>query len=473
VKKVVVIGSGPGGYTAAVRCAQLGLEVVIVEKGAVGGVCLNRGCIPTKALCWSAEVYNIAKNAHIFGVRSDNILVDMEEIQNRKNLIVNRLRQGLISIFNSYNIKVIEGEAVFLNKSSSSVLVKTKVGKDEIINFNCAVIASGSRPKLLHGTEPDGNSILTSDELLQINVLPSSLLIIGGGVIGIEFASIFSMLGVQVVVVELLEDILYGLDREVVGVLKRSLARRNVKIFTNAKTEEIRKLPDGKVEVTVVLAGSAQEVKKFVVEKVAICVGRKSNIEELQLENIGVRAEKGTIQVDPSMRTNVENVYAVGDVVGGNLLLAYVAAMQGIVAAENIAGGKKTVDYKVVPICIYSYPEIGCVGLTEEYAKERGYEIKVGKFPFIANGRAVIMNSSEGFVKVIADRETKEILGVHIVGPYATELVHQAVLSLHGQFVKEDFLRIMFSHPTLSEAFMEAVHDIDEEAIDFPRKLHS
>jgi len=469
MKKVIVIGSGPGGYTAAVRCAQLNMDVVIVERSVIGGVCLNCGCIPTKALCWSAEVYNIAKNSNIFGIRSENISIDMKGIQNRKNSVIMKLRQGLMSIFKSYNIKVIEGEAAFSDKKS--ILIKYRAGGEEILNFDYAIIASGSRPKLLPGViEPDGDSLLTSDELLQMDVVPSSLLIIGGGVIGIEFASIFSMLGVQVIVVELLEDILYGLDREVVAVLKQSLLKRNVKIFTNTKVECIKKLQSGNVEATISVGGT-QEMKKFIVEKAAICVGRRGNIENMNLENIGVKIEKGFIQVDPYMKTNIENVYAVGDVVGGNLL-AYVAAMQGIIAAENIAGGRKTVDYRVIPVCIYSYPEIGCVGLTEEEAKRRGYEIKVGKFPFIANGRAVIMDLSEGFVKVIADKETKEILGVHIVGPYATELIHQAALSLHGQFVKEDFLRIMFAHPTLSEAFLEAVHDVDNEAIDFPRKMH-
>lgn len=455
---IVVIGSGPGGYVAAIRAAQLGAKVAVIEKGETGGVCLNCGCIPTKTLIASAELLNKIKGAKEFGINSKGADIDFPNVIKRKEKIVKKLQGGISALFRSHKIELIKGEASFIDQNQLRI---TDDSKHHTLHFTRCIIAAGSEPVVLPNIKPDGKKILTSTDILMSKEIPSSLVIIGGGVIGIEFASLFNRLGTKVTIVEMLPRILINEDEEISSAMAKILKAGGVEIKTGAK---VTKIEGNSVEVEI-----SNGETKMNSDKILLCVGRKSNSNGLNLDKIGVSTEKGFIKVNSRMETNVKNIYAVGDITGG-YLLAYVASAEGVVAAENAVGKQAEIDYKVVPSCIFSSPEIGSVGLTESKAKERGYSVRIGRFPFQTNGRAIILDETEGFVKIVADEKTNEILGVHIIGPGATELIHSPSLAIKLESTTEEFNRICFGHPSLNEAILEAVHDVHKQAIDLPKK---
>ncbi|MEI6846053.1 MAG: dihydrolipoyl dehydrogenase [Candidatus Firestonebacteria bacterium] len=456
---VVIIGSGPGGYQAAIRAAQLKARVAVIEKGEIGGVCLNAGCIPTKTLIASAEFMAGLSKAKEFGVEIAGAKLNFPAVAERKGKIVKKLQQGISGILKSYNITVLKGEAAFVSANEIKIYGNTET---PLVSFKKCIIASGSKTSAIPGVNIDGKTVVTSTELLNLTEVPASLLVIGGGVIGTEFASLFTRLGSKVTIIEALPKILANQDNEVSEAMTAGLKKKGVEIFTaskllgiNGNTAQVE-TPGGKKDLTA--------------EKILICIGRKVSYEGLGLENAGVTLENGRIKVNLKMETSAKNIYAAGDVTG-KYLLAYVASAEGITAAENACGLDSEMDYKVIPGCIFTSPEIGSVGLTEQEARSKGLAFKTGKFPFAASGRANILAKTEGFAKVIVDAETDGLLGVHIIGPEAAELIHTAAMAIKMECTTAEFKRIAFNHPTLSEVVLEAVHDVHKEAIDYPKRL--
>jgi len=454
---LIVIGAGPGGYTAAIRATQLGGRVAIVEKGDLGGTCLNKGCIPTKSLIASVHVLDWLKRAGEFGIKVETNGVDFSAIMARKKRIVKQLRNGVGMLLKSYGIKVIKGRASFISPFEIKV-------EDDTFNIKKCIIATGSIPSQIPGIDIDGENIMTSDDIFELSQVPSSLLIIGGGVIGLEFACIFQALGTKVMVIEALPQILPGEDKEFSRILERILKGKGIDIKTNAWVKEIT-YTNNEIEVTF---ESANGLDKVVVEKVLVATGRRPCLQELGLEHAGIVCEHGKIVVDEKMETNIKGIYAIGDVVG-TPFLAHKACAEGEVAAENAMGKHATIDYRAIPGCIFTLPEVASVGINEDEAKKRGYEIKVGKFPFMASGKAITMGETKGFVKVVADKETDKILGVHIIGPQATELINGAALAVKLECTTAELNRLLFPHPTLSEAIGQAVLDIHKKATDLPK----
>ncbi|MDL1956366.1 MAG: dihydrolipoyl dehydrogenase [Candidatus Desulfofervidus auxilii] len=454
---LIVIGAGPGGYTAAICAAQLGGKVAIIEKGDLGGTCLNKGCIPTKSLIASIHILDCIRKAKEFGIVIEKEKIDFANVITRKERIVKQLRNGVNYLLKSYGIEVIKGNAYFI--SSSEVKVK-----DEIFRFKKCIIATGSIPSAIPGIEIDGENIMTSDELLEIKEIPFSLLIIGGGVIGLEFACIFQSLGTKVTIVEVLPYILPGEDREISQTLERILKKKGIDIKTNTTVREINYADKG---LEIVLE-SSNGLSRLLVEKVLVATGRRPCIEGLGLENAGIVCENNKIIVNKKMETNIKNIYAIGDVIGAPFL-AHKAYAEAMVAAKNVMGGETIIDYKAIPRCIFTIPEVASVGLTEEQAKEKGYKIKIGKFPFMANGKAVTLGEINGFVKVIVDKDSDIILGIHILGVQATEMITQAALAIDLECTTEKLIRIIYPHPTLSETIFQAVLDVHKKATDLPK----
>lgn len=454
----IVIGGGPAGYTSAIRIAQLGGKVCIIEEDKVGGTCLNRGCIPTKALLTSAGLYNKIKKARDFGINIDNYSADFPAMMQRKDRIVNRLRMGVEYLLKNNGVEILKGRGKVKGKGTVEVANGNEV---QTIQGTHIVIASGSKPAKIPGIEYNGNTVVTSDELLSLTNLPGSLLIIGGGVIGCEFACIFSELGTKVSIVEMLPQILPAEDEEIALTLRGILEKRGIKIYTGTKVNTIATGPSQVIS-------ELSNGEKIETEKVLVCTGRVPNSSGLGLEESGVKVEKGRVITDQKMRTNIEGIYAIGDVTGG-ILLAHVAMAEGVVAAENIMGKELTIDYTAVPSCIFTFPEIASVGLSEKKARETGMGIVIGKFPFTASGKALAGGEQEGFVKVVSEKSGK-ILGVHIIGPEATNLIAEAVLCIQNNIGVEKIARTIHAHPTLPEAFLEATLDLKGEAIHIPRK---
>ncbi len=448
---VAIVGAGPGGYVAAIRASQLGLKTALIEKDAIGGTCLNRGCIPTKALLRSAEVYALARDSEDYGVRCENVTLDWPQVQKRQERIVSRLRKGVEALLKKNRVAVLPGVAALA--SPNELLVRSVEGESVQVAARHIVIATGAQAKSLTGIVIDEQRILSSTGALQLQDVPESIVVVGAGVVGVEFASLFRSLGTDVTLLEALPHILPLEDAEIADALAKSLRRQGMRIEAGARVERVETGANG-VGVTVITA--AGKIETFSAQRLLMAVGREPATENLGLEAAGVKTERGWIAVNEFMQTSVPSIYAIGDCVA-TPQLAHVASAEGILAAEHIAEcSPSPLNYDHMPRCVYSHPEVSSVGLTEEQARERGYTPRTAAFPFLANSKAVILGVREGFVKMVADEGTDALLGVQIVGPGATELIAEAVLALRLECTAEEFSRTVHPHPTVSEALMEA-----------------
>ncbi|MBU4511065.1 dihydrolipoyl dehydrogenase [bacterium] len=459
---VVIIGGGPGGYVSAIKASHSGLKAVLIEKDKLGGVCLNRGCIPTKALVSTAELLNNLQRAGEFGIQVKDYSIDFPAIMKRKDMITRRLSSGVEQLMKANQIRVITGEGQIIVPGTVEVL--DTEGQKEVIKTKNIIIATGSKVMRLPIPGIDSEGVITSDEALSLSELPSRMLIVGGGVVGIEFAGIFKALGVEVTVVEMLPRILLPIDEEIARRLTQILKRKGIEILTDCKVKEIKKNHQN-LEV---LVSATDGEKRLETEKVLLAAGRVPELGNIDVQRLGIELDRGAIKVDKKMRTNIPGIYAVGDVVG-RIMLAHVASREGIVAVENISGKEVLMDYKVVPNCVFSMPEVASVGLTEEEARKENDNIKVSKFPFMANGKALGMGETEGMVKIIADADTFELLGVHILGVHASDLITEGALALSMEATAEEIINTIHAHPTLAEAIAEAAEGIVGKPIHLAR----
>ncbi|WHZ01659.1 dihydrolipoyl dehydrogenase [Neobacillus sp. YX16] len=465
---LVILGGGTGGYVAAIRASQLGLKTAIVEKGKLGGTCLHKGCIPSKALLRSAEVYATAKHSEDFGVITSEVSYNFVKVQERKNKIIDQLHKGVQHLMKQGKIDVYEGLGRILGPSIFSpmpgtISVEMNNGEEnEMLIPKNVVVATGSRPRTLPGLEIDGELVITSDEALELETLPASIIIVGGGVIGIEWASMLSDFGVEVTVIEYADRVIPTEDKEISKEMQRLMKKKGIKLVTGAKVlPETLVKGDGVTISAEVKAG----VKEFKAEKLLVSVGRQANVEGIGLENTEIQVEKGFIVTNEFYQTKESHIYAIGDVIGG-LQLAHVASHEGIIAVEHIARKDPSVlNYNLVSRCIYSNPEVSSVGITEEQAKEKGHKVKVGKFSFRAIGKALVFGESDGFVKIVADEETNDILGVHMIGPHVTDMITEAGLAMVLDATPWEIAHTIHPHPTLSEAIGEAALAVDGRAI--------
>jgi len=456
--KLVVIGAGPGGYVAAIRAAQLGIKTAIIEKEYIGGVCLNWGCIPSKALLYVAELKRTIEHGERLGLKADNVGIDIDKLRKHKEDTVKRLTGGVKILLDKAGVATIMGDASFV--SANEIEVTSQTGKQRIAAENF-VIATGSSPFELPTIKTDGELIIGARRAIDLPTVPDRLGVIGAGPIGTELATVYSSLGSKVTIIELLDAVLPMLDDDISAASERALKKQGIEIFTSSKvTFSERKGKQIEVEVQ-----TPKAKDKHVFDMVLVAAGMKPNVEGLNLDMLGVRRDKkGFIEVDKSMRTNVSNIFAIGDVTGG-LLLAHKASHEGVAAAEAIAGAGHGADWKAVPYAVFTDPEIAGIGLTEKQAKEVGRKIKIGKFPYRAIGKAVATLATDGFAKVIADEQTDELLGIHIFGPHAGDIIFTGTALLEFDATTEDLGHIMAVHPTLTEALMEAGLNADKKAL--------
>jgi dihydrolipoamide dehydrogenase len=448
---VVVVGTGPGGYVAAIRCAQLGLSVATVEDDRPGGVCLNWGCIPTKALLRNAEVVGLFNRAKEFGITVGEWKADYAQAVQRSRRVADRMAKGVEFLFRKNKITLLLGRGTL--KSARVVEVTGKDGATTLEAKRAVILATGSEPKSLPGVTIDENRVVSSTGAVTNEGRPGSVIVIGAGAVGIEFADVYAAYGVSVTVLEALPRVLPIEDEEASTQIARLFSRRDITIRTGVKVKGVTPGREG-VSVEVEAEGQIETLKA---DQVLMAVGRGARTRGLGLEALGVATERGFVTVSATMETSVKGVYSIGDM-AGHQLLAHKAMAEGVVAAEAIAGqSPRPVDYGNVPSCTYCHPQVASIGLTEAAARAGGREIAVGKFPFTASGKAVAQGETEGFVKVVADKATGEILGVHIVGPEATELIHEFAVGRTLEATLDEFVHTMHAHPTLSEAAFEAV----------------
>jgi dihydrolipoamide dehydrogenase len=460
-RDIVIIGGGPAGYVTAIRASQLGGKVTLIENDALGGTCLNRGCIPSKSLRYSVELYQTIKNAEQYGINTGRISLDLAKMQSRKRRIIATNAAGLESLLNSNKVEIIKGRAKLA--SSMKVEIDAEQGRVQTIQARKIILATGSKPMTLPIPGADSTSgIMNAESILDLNYIPKSLLMIGGGVIGVELVAILAKLGCKVSIVEMMPHILPTEDAELTSVLRRALEEDGVQIYEGMRVNRIENTEEGKS----VIVSDGKVEKKLGAEVVAIAVGYSPNVEGLGLDEAGVEANKGGIKVTKNMKTSASNIYAAGDVIGG-VMLACVAMQEGIIAAENALGRNSTIDYQAVPRCTFTLPELASVGLTEEEAIAQGYQIRVGRFPFSANGMATILGERKGLVKIITEQKYGQLLGVHIIGPRATDLIAEAALAMKLEVTPQEIVATMHAHPTLSEALWEAALDITGETIHF------
>ena len=454
---LIIVGSGPGGYVAAIRASQLGLKTAVVEKENLGGVCLNWGCIPTKALLRSAEVLHLARTAGDFGVKVDKVSVDLEAIVKRSRGVAGQLSGGVKHLMRKNKITVIEGTAR-LEKGTPApkVIVKDIKGKDTTYSAKHVILATGARARAIPqaGMEPDGKLIWTYREAMVPDTLPKRLLVIGSGAIGIEFASFYNELGSDVTVVEAVGRILPAEDAEIAAFAHKAFEKQGLTLHTGAQVKGLTRKTDS-VVAEIGLSGKT-ETQEF--DRVILAIGIVGNVEGLGLESLGVKVERSHIEVDGFGRTGVPGLYAIGDLTGGPWL-AHKASHEGVICVEGIAGANTAhpFDASNVPGCTYSHPQVASVGLTEAKAKETGRKLKIGKFPFIGNGKAIALGAGDGLVKTIFDAETGELLGAHMVGAEVTELIQGYVIARQGELTELDLMHTIFPHPTLSEMMHESV----------------
>jgi dihydrolipoamide dehydrogenase len=457
---VLIIGSGPGGYVTAIRSAQLGFKTAIIERDYLGGICLNWGCIPTKALLRSAEIFHYFQHAKDYGLKADNVGYDPKAVVARSRAVAKRLNDGIGFLMKKNKVSVIWGEASIdapgkvTVKASKNEAPKGALGAGTY-QAKHIIIATGARPRVLPGIEPDKKLVWTYFEAMAPDRVPKSLLVIGSGAIGIEFASFFKTLGSDVTVVEVLPQILPVEDQEIQAFARKSFEKQGIKIHTNAKVTSLDKKSDS-VTATIEEGGKSQTLT---VERVISAVGVVGNIENLGLEKVGVRTDRGIIVVDKLNRTSVAGIYAIGDV-SGSPMLAHKAEHEGVVCIEAIKGlNPHPMNKLMIPGCTYCSPQIASVGLTEQAAKEKKLDIRVGRFPFMGNGKAIALGEDQGLVKVIFDRKTGQLLGAHMVGAEVTELIQGYVVAMNLETTEEELMHTVFPHPTLSEMMKEAVLD--------------
>ena len=461
---VVVVGGGPGGYVAAIRAAQLGGKVTLIEKNKLGGTCLNVGCIPTKVLLHAAEALTEAKHMDNLGIQVSVNGIDWKAVQSRKEAVTNQLVSGVTGLMKANKIRVIEGTASFASKTALEVVKKD--GTKENVPFDKVILATGSVPAVppIPGVKENA-ACVDSTGALAFDHVPETLLVIGGGVIGMELATAYSRFGAKVTVVEAMPKLLPMMDGELTAMLRKKMEASGVTILTEAKVQSVEAAPVGaKVQVEV-----GGKVESFEAEKVLVAVGRRTDTEALGLDKVGIAHDRGRITVNDKMETNVPNIYAIGDCLG-KVMLAHVASAQGEVAAENALGETAVYDGKTNPSCVYTDPEFAGVGLTEEKAKEEGIPYQVGKFPLMANGKALIMNGGEGMIKFIIGKEYGEVLGVHILGPRATDLIGECALAIGMEATVDEIYATIHAHPTVTEAVRDAALAATKRAIHIPNK---
>jgi len=455
---VVIIGSGPGGYVAAIRASQLGLNTAVIERDKIGGVCLNWGCIPTKALLKSAEVYHHFQRAGEFGISAKEISFDFPKIIKRSRDVALRNSKGVEYLFKKNKIELISGFGKIIGKG------KVEVGKEgnpaETISAKHIIIATGARPRTLPNVKIDGKQIISSTEAMLLQHPPKSMIIIGGGAIGVEFGYFYNAFGTKVTIVEMMPDILPVEDKEISKLLESNLKKSGLEILTESKVESVITGKEVKVNIT------AKDAKKeLTADLVLMAIGVQGNVENLGLEKAGVKVEKGWIQVDDFGRTNVDGIYAIGDVAGPPWL-AHVASKEGIICVEQIAGkNPQPIDWDNIPGCTYCQPQVASLGMTEEKAVAAGYKMKIGRFPFTASGKARAIGETDGLVKLIFDEKYGELLGAHILGSDATEMIAELGVAKNLESTPEGIMNTIHAHPTLSEAVMEAAENAEGHAI--------
>ena len=463
-----VIGAGPGGYVSAIRASQLGLKVAIVEANHLGGICLNWGCIPTKALLRSSEINHLLHNLDQFGFSAENIKHDFAKIIERSRAVSKRLSSGVAGLMKKNKIEVFDGFAKFLDNKKITVSKDSK--EIEQIEASYFIVATGARARVIKGMEPDGENIWTYREAMTAKALPKSLIVVGSGAIGSEFASFYRNMGAEVTLVEMAENILPVEDEEISKLARKSFEKQGIKVLTSASLKAL-KVGKGEVFATIEIAGKVEEIKA---EKVIMAVGIVANVENLGLEKTKIKVDKGSIETNGYMETPEAHIFAIGDVAGAPWL-AHKASHEGIISAEKIASKMGKYDAKKVhpikkeniPGCTYSMPQIASLGLTEKKAKELGKKVKIGRFPYLANGKAIAMGETEGLIKVLFDEKTGELLGAHLIGAEVTEMIQGFVIAKQAELTEEDLMHTIFAHPTMSEMMHEAVLDAYGKVIHF------
>lgn len=453
---VVIIGGGVGGYVAAIKGVQLGLKVTLVEKDKIGGICLNHGCIPTKSLTSSAQIWEYLKNASQYGLSAENISFDFDKIIQRKDKIVNRLTMGVQSLLKARKVNVLEGTADLI--SPKEVKVYLNNGEQETLKTKNVIIATGSAVRKINIAGMDDNpDIINTNEALTLQSLPKKILIIGAGYSGVEFASIFNSFGVEVYVLDLLKRILLPVDEEIANTLFNILKKQGINFILNSKLEKVVSKKDG---LTVNIKNKEEAEKKEIsVEKILISTGRVPDFGGLNVPELDIELENKGIKVDKYMRTNIPGIYAIGDVVAKKML-AHVAMMQGQVAVQHIAGIDRPMSYRVVPFCVFTNPEVASVGYNENEAREKFTDINIFRFPYRANGKALGMDEKEGYVKMIANAKDKQVVGIHIIGAHASDLIAEATLALQQKCTAADIAKTIHAHPTLAETIAETAEGI-------------
>ncbi|SDX12386.1 dihydrolipoamide dehydrogenase [Marininema mesophilum] len=460
---VLVVGGGPGGYVAAIRAAQLGKKVTLVDKAELGGVCLNRGCIPSKALIHAGDEVHKMKNSGHMGIEVDGLKINFAEMIKWKDSVVNKLTSGVGSLLKNNKVEVVQGEVYFTGENTCKVATESN---STTYQFNHCILATGSRPTEIKALPFDGDKIISSTEALNLSEVPAKLIVVGGGYIGLELGTAYAKLGAEVTVLEGMDSILPGVDPSMTRMVKRSLKKLGVEVVTGAMVQSSDKSKKG-VTVT---AKVKDEEKTWTADKVLVSVGRTPNTDEMGLDQAGLEVdEKGFIAHDEQMKTKNEKVFVIGDI-AGQPMLAHKASYEGKVAAEVIAGEPSVVDYRAMPYVIFTDPELAYTGLTEKEAKEAGHEVAVSRFSFAANGRALSLDAADGFFQVVADKDTKQVLGAQIVGPEASSLIAEVVLAIEMGANAEDIALTIHAHPSLPETFMEAAEGIMGNAIHMVNK---
>ncbi|MFC4184515.1 dihydrolipoyl dehydrogenase [Saccharococcus thermophilus] len=450
--ETLVVGAGPGGYVAAIRAAQLGQKVTIVEKGNLGGVCLNVGCIPSKALISASHRYETAKHSEDIGIKAENVTVDFSKVQQWKASVVKKLTGGVESLLKGNKVEIVQGEAYFVDANTVRVVNGDKA---QTYTFKNAIIATGSRPIELPSFK-FSNRVLDSTGALSLQEIPKSLVVIGGGYIGVELGTAYANFGTKVTIVEGADEILSGFEKQMTSIVKRRLKKKGVEIFTNALAKGVEEREDG-VTVTFEVKG---ETKTIDADYVLVTVGRRPNTDELGLEQIGIKmTDRGLIEVDKQCRTSVPNIFAIGDIVPGPAL-AHKASYEGKIAAEVISGKPSEVDYIAIPAVVFSDPECASVGYFEQQAKDEGIDVVTAKFPFAANGRALSLNDTDGFVKLVTRKEDGVIIGAQIIGPNASDMIAELGFAIEAGMTAEDIALTIHAHPTLGEIAMEAAEAV-------------